>query len=328
MSTNNIVISGMRPSGRIHLGNYNGVIKNWINLQNQYDCFFFIADIHALTTNFNYIYNLNKRSKKILIEWVASGINYKKSTIFIQSHIPEIFELNILLSMITNIARLERIPSYKMEKQNNNIYGFLGYPILQASDILILNAKYVPVGEDQIPHIEFVKEIVKKINNNFLNNSTFKFNEPVALLHDHSKVFGNDGSKMSKSKNNSILISNSGKILKKKINQYITDSNKIYKNQPGIPENCYVWSLHKIYTFNNEKIYIKKSCLLGNIGCVDCKNILFNNIEKENIKLIKNIKFYEKKEKYINDLIIANTKKVRSIAKIILKKFKHNLNLL
>jgi len=142
-------------------------------------------DIHALTTNFNYIYNLNKRSKKMLIEWGASGINYKKSTIFIQSHIPEIFELNILLSMITNIARLERIPSYKMEKQNNNIYGFLGYPILQASDILILNAKYVPVGEDQIPHIEFVKETVKKINNNFLNNSTFKFNEPIALLHDH-----------------------------------------------------------------------------------------------------------------------------------------------
>ena len=217
--TKNVVISGMRPTGNIHLGNYNAVIKNWLNLQKKYSCYFFIADIHALTTNFKNIYDIRKNSKKMIIEWLGCGLNPEKSSIFIQSFIPETIELNIFLSMIASVSRLERIPSYKLEKHNLNSYGFLGYPVLQASDVLILNAHYVPVGEDQLPHIEFIRELSRKINSEYGLNKKI-FNEPEALLYKHKKILGFDGHKMSKSKNNTILITDQQNDLKFKIKQF------------------------------------------------------------------------------------------------------------
>lgn len=316
-----IIVSGMRPTGNIHIGNYNAVIKNWLLLQKHYKCFFFIADVHALTTNFSNIYDLTRNSKKMIIEWLATGLNPDKCNMFIQSHIPETFELHIFLSMIVNLPRLERVPSYKSEKNENTSYGFLGYPLLQASDVLILNANYIPVGEDQIPHIEFIRELVRKINiDSHIKNKIF--NEPTALLYKYTKILGSDGQKMSKSKNNTILLTDTSSVLKNKVNKYITDPNRVYRYQIGNPENCSIWSLHKIYTTMREKKYIEIACKNANIGCVDCKAKLFDNIATQNNKLIKKIKFYEKKEKYINDIIEEGGKHARIIAQKTLKAFK------
>lgn len=316
-----VIVSGMRPTGNIHIGNYNAVIKNWLLLQKNYSCFFFVADIHALTTNFNNIYDLTKNTKRMIVEWIATGLNPNKCTMFVQSHIPETLELNTFLSMMVNLPRLERIPSYKNEKNKNTSYGFLGYPLLQASDVLILNANYIPVGEDQLPHIEFIRELVRKINVD-LHIKNKIFNEPTALLYKYTKILGVDGQKMSKSKNNTILISDVADTLKNKVNKYITDPNRIYRYQPGNPDNCSIWSLHKIYTSSNDKKNIEISCKNASIGCVECKSKLFDNIAQKNNMLIKKIKLYEKKEKYINDVIVEGGKNARIVAQKTLKAFK------
>lgn len=320
-----IVVSGIRPTGNIHIGNYNAVIKNWLKLQKIAQCFFFIADLHALTTDFKNIYNLKIQSKKMIVELLGCGINPEKSHIFIQSHIPETSELNLYLSMLTTLSRLERIPAYKNEQNNINSYGFLGYPILQAADVLILNANYVPVGEDQLPHLDFIRELTKKINTLCKKKI---FNDPLPLLYKYKKIFGFDGTKMSKSQNNTIDIIDISKILQNKINKYITDPNRIYRYQYGNPYNCKIWSLHKIYTHKNKYKYIEEACKKADIGCVDCKKILYDNIEKKNITIIKNIKLYEKKENYINEIIEKNTISTRKIAKNRLDLFKKTYNLL
>lgn len=329
---NKIVTSGMRPTGRLHLGNYNSVIKHWIKLQNIYNCFFFIADIHALTTNLNNIIKINYYTKIILSEWLASGINPKKCNIFIQSHIPETFELHAILSMITPVSRLERIPSYKSEKTIiHKTYGFLGYPVLQGADILILNTDYVPIGEDQIPHIEIIRELVKKLNNimhNQQNKFAYAIKDPAPLLYKYTNIVGTDGTKMSKSKNNTILISETSDILENKIKKLITDQKRIFKSIPGTPENCSVWTFHKIYSNIKEQKYINNACKTAKIGCSECKNRLYEHIEKKNNIIIKNIKIYEKKEKYINDIIQDGAKITRDIAQNTIKNIKIALNIL
>ncbi|HIH2762429.1 MAG TPA: tryptophan--tRNA ligase [Candidatus Azoamicus sp. MARI] len=327
MKEKKIVISGIRPTGKIHLGNYNSVIKNWLILQESYKCFFFIADVHALTTDFNNINEISKNTHDMIIELLALGLDPKKCNIFIQSSIPEIFEVHTIISMMINITRLERIPSYKDEKNIAcKTYGFLGYPILQAADVLSLNANYVPVGQDQIPHIELISEIANKINKTILKNNEFKLNEPKFLLNDYPKILGIDGKKMSKSKNNAIFVSDTNEVLKKKINKFITDPNRIYRTQKGNPEICPVWSLHKIYSAN-EKNEIKHLCETAKIACTECKNILFTKINNENKNISTNIIYYEKKKDYINDIIkhgieqtrietIKNISKLKNIFKI------------
>lgn len=325
LKNNNIIVSGMRPTGNIHIGNYNAVIKNWISLQDKTKCFFFVADIHSLTTKFYDIYNLKKRTKEMISEWLSCGINPDKAVIYIQSYIPEILELNTYISMIVNLNRLERIPTYKVEKNNNNSYGFLGYPILQASDILILNANYVPVGEDQVAHIDFVREIARKIN---FDTKKKVFNEPFHLLYKHKKILGTDGKKMSKSCENTIYLKDIGVELKNKINKYFTDPNRIYRYEAGDPDICCIWKLHEIYSNEIEKAYINNSCRNAKIGCTDCKLILFNNIEKQNLNIIKSIRLYEKKEKYINDIIEKGIIETRNVAKKNLESFKIAYNLI
>lgn len=303
MKEKHIVVSGIRPTGKIHLGNYNSVIKNWLILQESYKCFFFIADIHALTTEFNNIKDLSKQTKNMIIELLALGLDPKKCSIFIQSHIPEIFEFNTIISMMTSISRLERIPSFKDEMNiENKTYGFLGYPVLQAADVLSLNANYVPVGQDQIPHIELIVEIANKMNKTILNNSELNFNKPKILLHEYPKILGINGKKMSKSKNNAIFVSDTDEILKKKVNKFITDPNRIYRTQKGNPNICPVWFLHKIYS-KEEQNEIKYLCENAKIDCTACKELLFVKINKENKKILNNIKSYENKNEYINDII-------------------------
>lgn len=324
-----IIVSGMRPTGRIHLGNYAGVIKNWIKLQNEYECFFFIADIHALTTDINNIEKINFYKKKIITEWLASGLKPEKCNFFIQSHIPEIFELYTILSMITPLSLAERVPTYKSYNKEHT-YGFLGYPILQGADILILNADYVPVGEDQLPHLELIREITRKINNLIKKNSHSKenfFKEPQSLLNNNKNLLGLDGTKMSKSKNNTILISEEPDILIKKIRKIQIDLNRININIPGNPSNCNVWDFHKVFSNKKECEKIINDCTTAQIGCLDCKNILFNNINKKNEKIIQNIKMYEKNDSYINDIIKAGDDKVKNIASFTLRELKKHLNL-
>lgn len=327
MKEKDIVVSGIRPTGKIHLGNYNSVIKNWLILQESHKCFFFIADIHALTTDFNNIMDLSKNTKNMIIELLALGLDPKKCSIFIQSHVPEIFEFHAIISMMTTISRLERIPSYKDEKNiEKKTYGFLGYPVLQAADVLSLNANYVPVGQDQIPHIELIAEIADKLNKTILKNNDFKINKPKVLLHTYPKIPGLDGKKMSKSKNNAIFVSDVDGILKKKINKIITDPNRIYRTQKGNPEICSVWSLHKIYN-NLEQNKIKFLCENAKIDCKDCKELLFIRINYENRIISKNITEYERKDEYINDIVkngieqtrietIKNISKLKNIFKI------------
>ncbi|HIH2763054.1 MAG TPA: tryptophan--tRNA ligase [Candidatus Azoamicus sp.] len=327
MKEKEIVVSGIRPTGKIHLGNYNSVIKNWITLQENYKCFFFIADVHALTTNFDNIKDVSKNTKSMIIELLALGLDPKKCNIFIQSHIPEIFEFHVIISMMTNIARLERIPSYKDEINiENKTYGFLGYPVLQAADVLSLNAHYVPVGQDQIPHIELIAEISTKLNKYIFKHNNLKFNKPKTLLNEYPKILGINGKKMSKSKNNAVFVSDTDDILKKKINKFITDPGRIYRIQKGNPNICSVWFLHKIYS-NEEHKEIKFLCENAKIDCTACKNILFLNINNENKKILNNIKKYEHNDTYINDIIkngidetrneaLKNINKLRNIFKI------------
>jgi len=321
------IISGMRPTGRIHLGNYNGVLKNWVKLQNHYECFFFIADMHALTTHQNNN-NINENTNTMILEWLASGINPKKCNIFIQSHIPETFELHLILSMITPISWLKRVPAYKESEVNNKqqTYGFLGYPILQGADILTFKADYVPIGEDQLPHIELIREIVRKFNNIYKNNKKILI-EPNAILSEHPKILGTDGKKMSKSKNNTILISDDTDILKKKINKMQTDPLRITKNIKGNPNNCSVWYLHKIYSKKSEQFFIEESCRNANIGCVKCKIYIYEKIINDTSLIREKIKKYEQDKYIIKDIIKYNYKKTRIIAKNTLKEVKSIINI-
>ncbi len=318
------VVSAMRPTGRLHIGNYHSVIKNWIKLQKNNECFFFIADMHALTTHYDKIEEIKKNIKPLIIDWIASGINPKKCKIFLQSDIPEISELHLILSMITPISWLERVPSYKEKNAINKCnYGYLGYPILQGSDLIIFESDLVPIGEDQIPHIELIREIIRKINkiikNHNPNNELIK--EPIPILNENKKIIGIDGKKMSKSNDNAILISDDISILEKKVNKIMTDPLRINKNIKGNPNNCNVWNFHKIYS-KKENIYLKKSCEEANIGCVDCKKILLNNIIKEHIPILKKIKEIEKNDKIIDNILKHNIKKVKKLAKKNLDKFK------
>lgn len=328
--TRKTVVSGMRPTGRMHLGNYTSVIKSWLKLQDEYNCYFFIADIHSLTTDINNIIKLKYHTKIIIKEWLASGINPEKCNIFIQSHIPETFELYTILSMISPISWLERVPTYKAD-ESKKTYGFLGYPVLQAADVLILNADYVPVGEDQLPHLELIRELVRKTNailKKITQSKVNIFKEPEAILNKHKNIIGLDGNKMSKSKNNTILLSDESEIIEKKIKKIKTDEKRIHISIPGTPENCNIWKFHEIYSTQQMKTKIKKECMNAKIGCLECKNILSSILENKNKKIIKNIKIYDKKEAYINDIIDIGTKNAKKIAEQTLHIFKKNLNIL
>lgn len=325
INNNKIIVSGMRPTGKIHLGNYNSVLKKWIELQDNYDCFFFIADIHALTTSYNNTENIKNNSLSMVIDWISAGLNPKKSTIFIQSEIKETFELYSILSMITPISWLERTPSYKDNNDKNlKTHGFLGYPVLQGADILILNGNYVPIGYDQIPHLELITEIARKFNNLYKKNI---LTIPKPILSTHAKILGTDGKKMSKSNNNTILISDDIKTIKEKIKKTITDPKRIFKHIKGTPENCTIWSFHKIYSTKDELNYIKYSCENAKIGCVECKNFLYTKLIKKQIPILDNIKKNKKNITLINNILNKGAKRVKSIAKNTLNKIKTKINL-
>ncbi len=273
------VLSGMQASGKLHIGNFVGALNNWVKLQDKYDCYYFVADWHALTTGYADTSTIKEFTKDILINFLAAGLDPDKCTIFIQSRVLEHAELHLLLSMITPLGWLERVPTYKEKQQelkerDLSNYGFLGYPLLQTADIIIYRAKYVPVGIDQVPHLEISREIARRFN--YLYREIFP--EPEALLTEFPKVPGIDGRKMSKSYDNAVYLSDSPKEVEQKIRTMVTDPARVKRTDIGDPELSPVYQLHKIFSSKEEQEEVAKGCRTAGIGCIDCKKILIRNL--------------------------------------------------
>ncbi len=271
----------MQASGRLHLGNLMGALQNWVKLQDKYDCYYFVADWHALTTGYANPSAIKESTKDLLINFLAAGLDPDKCTIFIQSRVLEHAELHLLLSMITPLSWLERVPTYKEKQQelkdrDLSTYGFLGYPLLQTADIIIYRAKYVPVGVDQIPHLEVTREIARRFN--YLYKEVFP--EPEALLTEFPRVPGIDGRKMSKSYDNAIYLSESPKEVEQKLRTMMTDPARVKRTDPGEPELSPVFQLHKIFSSKEEQEEVAHGCRTAGIGCIDCKKILIKNVFK------------------------------------------------
>jgi len=309
------VVSGMRPTGSLHLGHYFGVIKNWLELQKENECFFFAADWHALSTKYEDKLSLQDLSLDLVKTWLACGIDSEKSTLFIQSDIKEHSELYLVLNMITPVNWLERNPSYKdlmeqKEFKDKNMAGFLTYPVLQAADIIMYDADIVPIGEDQKPHLELAREIVRRFHHLF---DAKIFKEPKDILTETSKLLGLDGRKMSKSYNNSIYLDESSEDIWAKVRSAKTDTNRIKKTDPGNPEVCVVWNYHKIFSDKDTQDKIYTECKAGSIGCMQCKKECAKNIDK----FITPIR--EKKEslsdEFVKEVIKQGENKAKKIAK-------------
>lgn len=308
----------MRPTGKLHLGNLHGALGNWVELQNsgKYDCFYFVADWHAFTSEYSTTEGIKDNSIDMVIDWISVGLDPQKSTLFVQSAIKEHAELFLLLSMITPLAWLERNPTYKeMKDELNNkdlsTFGFLGYPVLQAADIIMYKAFGVPVGVDQLPHVELTREIARRFN--FLYQEIFPIPEP--LLTSVPKLLGTDGRKMSKSYGNSVYISDRGQVLQDKISSMFTDPQRMRRSDPGNPEICNVFTFHGLYSLLEEVQTIDAGCRKAAIGCTDCKKKLAQRIA-ETLKPV-----HERMDYYMNHLdeiyaIIADgNKKAAKIAR-------------
>ena len=273
------VLSGMQSSGKLHIGNLVGALSNWVKIQDTYDCYYFVADWHSLTTGYADPSFIKDSTKDLLINFLAAGLDPEKCTIFIQSRVLEHAELHLLLSMITPLGWLERVPTYKEKQQelkerDLSTYGFLGYPLLQTADIIIYRAKYVPVGIDQVPHLEISREIARRFN--YLYKEIFP--EPEALLTEFPKVVGVDGRKMSKTYDNAIYLSDDPKVVEQKLRTMVTDPARVKKTDKGDPELSPVYQLHKIFSSKEEQDEVAAGCRTAGIGCIDCKKILIKNV--------------------------------------------------
>ncbi|WP_456403327.1 tryptophan--tRNA ligase [Hydrogenimonas sp.] len=276
------IVSGMRPTGKLHLGHYLGVLKNWIALQNDNDCRFFVADWHALSTSYEEKLNLRQLGRDLVKDWIAAGIDPERSTLFVQSAIKEHAELYVLLNMVTPLGWLERNPTYKdqleqMRHKEIHTAGFLTYPVLQAADIILYGAEGVPIGEDQRPHLEITREIVRRFHHLF---GCEIFKEPKEMLTPTSRLPGLDGRKMSKSYDNAIFLSDTTDEVWQKLRVAKTDPQRVRRNDPGDPDVCLVFDYHKALTDDATVQKIDADCRAGAIGCIDCKKICAASIER------------------------------------------------
>lgn len=323
------VLSGTRPTGKLHIGHLYGAVKNYVALQDDYECFYTIVDWHALTSEYENPKIIKDSTYEMVADWLAAGLDPNKSTIFIQSHVKQHAELHLLLSMIVPIPWLERVPSYKEQQaqltdKDLSTYGFLGYPLLQTADIIIYKAECVPVGEDQVPHIELAREIVRKFNRLYSN----VFPEPQALLTEIPIIPGTDGRKMSKSYNNAILLSDSEKEIKDKISRMYTDPQRTHRNIPGNPDICPVFYLHKVFSQKQTIETVNVECRKAGIGCVDCKEMLTEAM------LAQLMPFREKRNKfiedidYIKDVLREGNKKARQVAEETMQEVRKAMSLI
>jgi tryptophanyl-tRNA synthetase len=266
----------MRPTGKLHLGNYMGALANWVKLQDQYECYFFIADWHALTTDYADTSQIVPNTKDVLLDYLAAGLDPEKSVLFLQSRVLQHAELTLLLGMITPLGWLERVPSYKEQQENLSSkdlssIGFLGYPLLQAADILIYQPQFVPVGHDQAAHVELTREVARRFNQFYKLDGREVLPEPKVLLTPSPKLPGTDGRKMSKSYGNTILLTDAEPIVRQKLKTMVTDPARIRRTDPGDPDKCPVGDLHKVFSTAETLGKVYEGCRSAGIGCIECK---------------------------------------------------------
>jgi tryptophanyl-tRNA synthetase len=310
------VLSGMQASGKLHIGNLVGALQNWVRLQDRYDCYYFVADWHALTTGYANPGTINESTQDILINFLAAGLDPEKCTIFVQSRIPEHAELHLLLSMITPVGWLERVPTYKEKQQelqdrDLSTYGFLGYPLLQTADIIIYRSRYVPVGIDQVPHLEISREVARRFN--FLYGEVFP--EPEALLTEFPRVPGVDGRKMSKSYDNAIYLSDSPEIMEQKLRTMMTDPARKRRTDAGEPELSPVYQLHKVFSAKEEQEEVAHGCRTAGIGCIDCKKVLIRNVFRVMEPIWKKRSEFLNNPDLLSDIVKKGTDKAQTAAR-------------
>ncbi len=309
------IVSGMRPTGRLHLGHLIGTLHNWRRLQERADCFFFVADWHALTTDYDRSEGVAANVLEMVIDWLAAGIDPARATIFVQSAVPEHAELHLLLSMITPVGWLERVPTYKetqqqLEDRDLSTYGFLGYPVLQAADILMYRATGVPVGADQVPHVELTREIARRFNHLFGET----FTEPQALLAETPRVPGLDGRKMSKSYGNAVYLADTAADVKAKLSRMMTDPRRARRHDPGDPDDCPAYNLHRVYCTPEELAYTAQGCRTAGIGCLECKQIMIARAEEELARIRERRALLAQRPDEVRDLLATGTARARAAA--------------
>ena len=321
------VFSGARPTGRQHLGNYLGAIQNYVALQEDYDCVYCIVDVHALTT-VETTQELKQNTFEMAIDWLAAGIRPEESILFVQSHVPEVMELHTYLSMVTQMGKLTDLPTFKekVEHQPGNVnYGLLGYPVLMTADIVLYKTDVVPVGIDQAPHLEFAREIVRSFNYRY---NTQVLIEPQAKHTEIKKVLGIDGSaKMSKSLNNHIELASTAEETAARVKDMVTDPARVKRTDPGNPDICNVFSMHKIFSSPEEVEMINKECRVAGIGCVDCKKRLAANLNKNLESFRARRAELEAKPDYVNDVLNDGGKRARVIAQETMKEVREAIGL-
>jgi tryptophanyl-tRNA synthetase len=313
------VLSGARPTGKLHLGNYVGAVSNWVRLQDEYECFFFVADWHALTTDYADTSKVKQNSFEVLLDLLAAGLDPERCTLFIQSHVPQHAELYLLFSMITPLGWLERVPTYKEQQENLkekdlSTHGFLGYPVLQSADILMYKADFVPVGEDQVPHVELTREIARRFNSLYTGPHGSVFPEPQPLLTPSPKLPGTDGRKMSKSYGNTILLADPQPVVRQKLKTMVTDPARVRRSDPGNPDVCPVGDLHKIFSSADTIAKVYAGCRSAGIGCIECKSwaadalvSLLNPMQQRRTK-------YEENPRLAWDILEQGSAKARRVA--------------
>ncbi len=310
------VLSGMRPTGKLHFGHYHGVLSNWLKLQDEYECFFFVADWHALTTDYAEPGRIKDNTVEMVIDWLSVGIDPAKATIFRQSHVKEHAELFVLLSMITPLSWLERNPTYKEQLQeikdkDLHNYGFLGYPVLQTADIIIYKAEKVPVGIDQAPHLEFSREIARRFNHFYGE----VFPEPQTILTSQPKVLGTDGRKMSKSYNNAIFLSDTPEAVEQKILHMMTDTARKRRTDAGNPDVCPLFiTFHLLYSDEKTIGWVREGCTGALIGCTECKKSVIPKVLAMLEPIQKKRKAYEKDPDRVTAIIEEGSAKAKEIA--------------
>jgi tryptophanyl-tRNA synthetase len=380
------ILSGMRPTGRLHLGHYHGVLRNWVRLQHEYECFFFVADWHALTTHYDNPYDIEQHTRDTVIDWLASGVNAGSATLFVQSRVPEHAELHLLLSMITPLGWLERVPSYKdqqakLRERDLTTYGFLGYPLLQSADILLYRAGRVPVGSDQVAHVELTREIARRFNFIYGREPGFEeaaeaaigkmskkaerlyresrtaylergddealdrarallsnqqnlsvgdrerlfgylegggkliLPEPDAMLTESPKVPGLDGEKMSKSYGNYISLREEDDSIDQKIRTMKTDPRRVRRTDPGNPDDCPVWDLHKLYSDDDTRAWVREGCTTAGIGCIDCKKPVIGAIQQEQRGMRERARQYEEQPDLVKAILAEGSEHARDVAR-------------
>ena len=306
----------MRPTGPLHLGNLLGALANWVNMQDDYECYFFIADWHALTSDYDNTEPIEKNRKEIMLDWLSAGLTPEKSTLFVQSRVKEHAELFLLLTMITPVPWLERNPTYKeqigeLTNKDLSTFGFLGYPVLQAADIIMYKPYGVPVGVDQAPHVEITREIARRFNHFYGN----VFPEPATILTETPKILGIDRRKMSKSYNNAIFLSDSPKEISAKVSRMITDPQRERRSDPGNPDVCNVFDFHKLYTDPQLVQEIDAQCRTAGIGCVECKQKMAEGLIAALEPIREKRAYYESRPDLVDDIMTEGSNRARRTAK-------------